>query len=255
MHGSGVDGAASVAGQRFSGGRSFPRRHGLAALFVLALLFFCTPNLGTEQVTLFTTYPSPSGVYTKIITTGDTYLASAAGVVGIGTVAPNPRAKLHVKGDVIIEGNLLMTGIVSGYRPEGAAEAQPAMPRVSVAAPPKNSGAAPTSATSGLYGLCQELLGFPTPAQMTCRKKMLTIYPASCDPVASQLRCACPADYELVALSISTPLSTLVDPKNRPARGLEALLNDRLPMPVVTYSCLKNNPGLGGVARAAQPKI
>jgi hypothetical protein len=167
-----------------------------------------------------------------MVTTGDTYLASQTGAVGIGTTKPG--GKLHVKGDVIIEGNILMTGTIAGYQSGEDAEARHAAPSAAAA-----GQAEPTSATAGLYGLCQELVGFPTQTQMSCRKKTLTIFPASCDPAAGQLRCVCVSGYELVALSVSAPMTTSVDPKNRKTRGLENLLNDQNSAPVVTYSCLK----------------
>ena len=87
--------------------------------FVLAmtavLLVTVTPELGSENVTLSTYYPAPSGVYNKMITTGMTFLAAtdtnncnAAGNspgsgaftcsrVGIGTASP--ASKLSVSGD------------------------------------------------------------------------------------------------------------------------------------------------------------
>ncbi|MDD5305372.1 MAG: hypothetical protein PHS14_19920 [Elusimicrobia bacterium] len=66
-----------------------------------AMMLCGVPELDSESVTLSTYYPAPSGVYTNMITTGNTYLARDGGAgtrVGIGTTAPN--AKLHVAGDV-----------------------------------------------------------------------------------------------------------------------------------------------------------
>jgi len=65
-------------------------RGGLAAL----LLSLLAPELATEQVTLTTYYPAPSGVYTNMITTKETYLARDGGNVGVGTI--NATAKLTV---------------------------------------------------------------------------------------------------------------------------------------------------------------
>ena len=56
----------------------------MAACMVLA----AAPEVASESVTLTTYYPAPSGVYTKMITTGDTYLARDGGRVGIGTTGP-----------------------------------------------------------------------------------------------------------------------------------------------------------------------
>ncbi len=58
-----------------------------------ALLFSLAPELASESVTLTTYYPAPSGVYTTMITTNNTYLArdaaSNGGKVGIGTTSPS----------------------------------------------------------------------------------------------------------------------------------------------------------------------
>lgn len=60
------------------------------------LLCLCAPELGSENVTLTTYYPAPSGVYAKMMTTADAYFATASGRVGIGTT--NPAYKLTVVG-------------------------------------------------------------------------------------------------------------------------------------------------------------
>lgn len=71
-----------------------------------ALMFLCAVgDLNSESVTLSTYYPAPSGVYTNMITTGNTYLArdgGAASRVGIGTT--NPTQKLTVVGNVDVTG-------------------------------------------------------------------------------------------------------------------------------------------------------
>lgn len=79
---------------------TFNRRF-LTAAAALSMMLCAVPELDSESVTLSTYYPAPSGVYTNMITTGNTYLARDGGAgtrVGIGTTAPN--AKLHVVGDV-----------------------------------------------------------------------------------------------------------------------------------------------------------
>ena len=57
---------------------------------VLAALLLSTlaRELSSESVTLTTYYPAPSGVYTQMVTTGNTYLARDGGKVAIGTTAP-----------------------------------------------------------------------------------------------------------------------------------------------------------------------
>lgn len=73
-------------------------RASLRWTLVASLLAVCAPELGSETVTLSTYYPAPSGVYTKMITTQDTWLARDSGKVGIGT--QTPAAKLDVYGTV-----------------------------------------------------------------------------------------------------------------------------------------------------------
>jgi len=53
-------------------------------------------DLGSEGLAMSSYYPSPSGVYTKMLTTSDTFLAKTGGHVGIGTT--NPSGVLDVKG-------------------------------------------------------------------------------------------------------------------------------------------------------------
>jgi hypothetical protein len=65
----------------------------------LVMMLCAVPELDSESVTLSTYYPAPSGVYTNMITTGNTFLARDGGAgtsVGIGTTAPG--AKLDVNG-------------------------------------------------------------------------------------------------------------------------------------------------------------
>ncbi|MDE2491898.1 MAG: hypothetical protein KGM24_13715 [Elusimicrobia bacterium] len=82
-------------------------RWALAACLVLA----AAPQLASEDLTLSTYYPAPSGIYTKMVTTGSTYLARDGGSVGIGTASPT--YKLDVNGTIRVQG----TGIYnsSGY--------------------------------------------------------------------------------------------------------------------------------------------
>jgi len=78
------------------GPRTF--RAPLAAILLLAAV----GDLNSESVTLSTYYPAPSGVYTQMITTGDTWLARDGGNVGIGTL--NPGQKLSVVGNAYVSG-------------------------------------------------------------------------------------------------------------------------------------------------------
>jgi hypothetical protein len=70
---------------------------------VAVMLLAAVGDLNSESVTLSTYYPAPSGVYTNMITTGNTFLARDGGAVtkvGIGTVAPG--AKLSVSGSMAV---------------------------------------------------------------------------------------------------------------------------------------------------------
>jgi len=60
-------------------------------LMAAALLVTLAPELGSENVTLSTSYPVPSGVYTQMFTVGNTYLATTRGSVGIGTTSPTSK--------------------------------------------------------------------------------------------------------------------------------------------------------------------
>ncbi|MDD5630060.1 MAG: hypothetical protein PHU21_13410 [Elusimicrobia bacterium] len=89
---------------------SIPTRT-MVLLMAAALLVTVTPELGSENVTLSTYYPAPSGVYNKMITTGNTYLATSNGSVGIGTTAP--AANL----DVGTTASCCATGVNAGGNP------------------------------------------------------------------------------------------------------------------------------------------
>ncbi len=74
---------------------TFSRRF-ITAVSAFAVMLCAVPELDSESVTLSTYYPAPSGVYTNMITTGNTFLARDTGNVGIGNSAPG--AKLDVSG-------------------------------------------------------------------------------------------------------------------------------------------------------------
>ncbi len=89
---------------------TFSRRF-ITAAGAAVMMLCAVPELNSESVTLSTYYPAPSGVYTQMITTGNTWLARDGGFitggggvrnyltrVGIGT--PAPRAKLDVDGEI-----------------------------------------------------------------------------------------------------------------------------------------------------------
>ena len=53
-------------------------------LLVACLVFSVASEVASESVTLTTYYPAPSGVYTQMITTGNTWLGRDGGTVSIG---------------------------------------------------------------------------------------------------------------------------------------------------------------------------
>lgn len=94
-------------------------RWGAAGLILLGMV----PELGSESVTLSTYYPAPSGIYTQMITTQNTFLARDGGNVGVGTT--NPQSKLDINGDMAVNGltrvgNLNMAEVDASDNPLGA---------------------------------------------------------------------------------------------------------------------------------------
>jgi hypothetical protein len=90
---------------------TFSRRF-VTAVSAAAMMFCAVPELESESVTLSTYYPAPSGVYTNMITTSNTYLARDGGNVGIGTTGP--VAKLDVNGTVNVAGTATLRAGVTG---------------------------------------------------------------------------------------------------------------------------------------------
>lgn len=64
----------------------------------LGLILLSAGELGSENVTLTTYYPAPSGMYAQMIVTGNTWLARNSGNVGIGTGAAAVTQRLQVNG-------------------------------------------------------------------------------------------------------------------------------------------------------------
>ncbi len=123
----------------------------LAAAMVLA----AAAELGSEAVTLTTYYPAPSGVYTQMITTGNTFLArdGAAFKVGIGTILP--AAKLDVTGNVKIADGTQGLGKVLTSDANGLAAWQvPSLPVKAPASctPPRHAKGYGCSITVDSYG-------------------------------------------------------------------------------------------------------
>lgn len=103
---------------------TFSRRF-LTAAGAAAMMLCAVPELDSESVTLSTYYPAPSGVYTNMITTANTYLARDGGNVGVGTTAP--VGKLDVKGPTARTGThyatptFYVTGTLGSGQTGGAA--------------------------------------------------------------------------------------------------------------------------------------
>lgn len=74
-----------------------------------------------ESLTLETYYPAPYGFYAELTTTGNTFLATESGNVGIGTTIPT--SKLHVVGLPVYANNAaaIAGGLTAGvfYRTGG----------------------------------------------------------------------------------------------------------------------------------------
>ena len=68
-------------------------------VYILGLVALAAAIIGlafADQMTFTTYYPAPYGVYREFRTSGNTYLATDEGNVGIGTT--HPQAKLHMVG-------------------------------------------------------------------------------------------------------------------------------------------------------------
>ncbi len=69
----------------------------LRVLLTAAMVFSVATEVASESVSLTTYYPAPSGVYTQLIGTSNTYLARDAGYLDVGTNAvPSAGTKMAV---------------------------------------------------------------------------------------------------------------------------------------------------------------
>lgn len=69
---------------------------GAARWLIAGALVIGVPlELGSETVTLTTYYPAPSGVYIRMITTDNTFLARDGGRLGVGTTGPGSRVSVN----------------------------------------------------------------------------------------------------------------------------------------------------------------
>lgn len=118
---------------------SFGKRS-IGAMMAALMIFASATEVASESVTLTTYYPAPSGVYSQMITTGNTYLARdggyvdvgnsaiqgagvkmtvTGGTVGIGTSAPSTAYVLDVNGQFHVNGAawaaLIQSGSASAY--------------------------------------------------------------------------------------------------------------------------------------------
>ena len=73
-----------------------------------SLLIFPVADLSSESVTLTTYYPAPSGVYTRMITTGNTYLSRDTNETMIGTLTPSGTPMAHEK--LLVNGDIRLNG-------------------------------------------------------------------------------------------------------------------------------------------------
>jgi hypothetical protein len=76
--------------------RPFDGRAETRSWLVAVLLTACAGNLASENVTLTTYYPAPSGVYGQMITTNNTYLARDGGQVSVGASSSGTGQELDV---------------------------------------------------------------------------------------------------------------------------------------------------------------
>src|SRR5208282_5239275 len=107
-----------------------------ARLLLLVTLITVFPfELGSETLTMTTTYPSPSGIYNTMVTTGQTTLARNGGNVGVGTASPAAKLDVEGTGNVILNAGNVGIGTVSpkAALDMGSAPSGLALPRMTLA--------------------------------------------------------------------------------------------------------------------------
>ena len=114
-----------------------PTRAWILAVTVTIVIISAT-ELGSENVNLTTYYPAPSGVYTQMITTGKTYLAThPGGGVSIGPITTNNKSSLPEFG-LEVAGNTYLATTTDGKVGIGTA-----LPQAALDVQSKTSGFAP----------------------------------------------------------------------------------------------------------------
>ena len=79
-------------------------------LLTLAVLFGCSYALHSESLTVTSYYPSPSGVFRKLIATAGAALARDGGMVNVGSEGHS--ADLAVEGSLRVRGGSTLLGSV-----------------------------------------------------------------------------------------------------------------------------------------------
>ena len=154
--------------------------------FVGLLLTLLAPDLATETANLTTYYPAPSGVYSQLLTAGNTYLARNNGNVGIGTMSPS--AKLEVANGIRFKSDCGELSSLGGNPAIGSRGGSPLVFAI-------NGAEQARIDTSGNFGL-----GTPSPASKLEINGNLAFtspdnYAKICQEAAS-----CPANYKPVMI-------------------------------------------------------
>ena len=87
----------------------FTPRMGLC-LLAMALVAAIAVEVGSETLTMTTTYPSPAGIYRTIVTTGNTTLARDIPGTKVTVGSPTNASALNVIGSASVSGNLGVGG-------------------------------------------------------------------------------------------------------------------------------------------------
>ena len=86
-----------------------------------AMVLAAAPELASESVTLTTYYPAPSGVYTNMIATSNSWMARDGGYLDVATyVAPAAGTVLSVAGQTVIGYNSTMPTLSKSYAAQSA---------------------------------------------------------------------------------------------------------------------------------------